>query len=119
MAKKSTIDNSQPRFAIVNTADAPQRRMVCEWIPDIGYCYMMRQQEPHLKDFDGMRPARPTPIESFGFAVEIAGDEAIFTRTNDSSATYEDGKLRPWQDRYWKSQFSLPLVRGVKRKRVA
>ena len=109
---RSDLPTDRPRFAIMNTMDAPQRRMVCEWVPNVGYCYMMRHHEPHLKDFDGMNPPRPTSLEDFGFRVDVLSIEAVFTRIADSTATYEDGKPRSWQDRCWTDQFSLPLVKG-------
>ncbi len=108
---------TQPRFAIMNTTDAPQRRMICEWIPRVGYCYMMRMHEPHLKDFDGMKPLRPTDVREFGFKVDFAAGEAHFTRIGMSTATYEDGRPREWQDRQWGDRFSLPLVNRKRRER--
>lgn len=107
----------KPRFAIINTCDAPQRRMVCEWYQTVGYCYMVRHEDRYMREYDGMNPSNPTAIETFGFSVEIHGDEAIFRRTGDSTATYEDGLNRPWQDRVWDQQFSLPLVRGPFKRR--
>ena len=81
---------------------------------------MARAMDPHLKAYDGMNPSRPTPIEDFGFDVEISGVEAVFSRVRPSIATYEDGKPRQWQDRVYPSQFTLPLVdqRSVKRRRT-
>ncbi len=107
----------KPRFVIVNTYDAPCRRRVCEWVEGVGYCYCARSLEPHLKEFDGMMPRDPTPIEAFGFTVAIRGSEAMFDRTGESTAVYEDGKPRNWQDHVWDKQFSLPLVTGVKKPR--
>lgn len=110
-----TID--PPRFAIINTADAPQRRMVCEWVPRVGYCYMVRMDEPQMRFYDGMKPLHPTSLEDFGFEVTFNGSDAVFTRIGDSTATYEDGKPRPWQDRTWDKQFGLPLVKGPFKRR--
>lgn len=115
-AKKQETPNP-PRFAIMNTCDAPQRRMVCEWIPKVGYCYMRRSVEPHLKDFDGMMPSRPTAIESFGFVSDVCGTEVVFRRVGPSTATYEDGTPRYWQDVNWDKVFTLPIVGRVTRKR--
>ena len=91
--------------------------MVCQWIPRVGYCYMSRTLEPHLKEYDGMKPLRPTPIEDFGFKVEVFSETVLFHRVASSTATYEDGKLRDWQDRVHTHQFSLPLVSGPYRRR--
>lgn len=104
-----------PRFAIVNTTDAPSRTNVAEWVEGIGYCYMDRSVKPNLKDFDGMMPMRPTPIEDFGFAVLVRDGEAYFVRARESVATYEDGKMRHWQDVNSQKGFTLPLVIGVKK----
>jgi len=92
--------------------------MVCEYVEDVGYCYMSRATEPHLKCYDGMRPTRPTAIEDFGFEVTTDKAEARFIRKHGSSATYEDGKSRQWQDQVWTFEFSLPLVdkKTVKRR---
>lgn len=109
-----------PRFAIINTCDAPQRRMVCEYLDGVGYCYMARAMEPHLKMYDGMNPERPTSLEDFGFDIEISNNEALFRRTRTWVATYEDGMPRKWQDRVYPFEFSLPLVdkKSIKRRRV-
>ncbi len=113
---KKTQEPQPPRFAIMNTCDAPQRRMVCEWVPRVGYCYMMRNMEPHMKVYDGMKPPKPTAIQDFGFDVDIMNGEAIFQSFRPSSATYEDGKMRDWQDSVWTTRFCLPLVKGPYRK---
>lgn len=102
-----------PRFAIINTCDAPQRRMVCEYIKGVGYCYMSRETNTHLKFYDGMTASRPTAMEKFGFMVEYDNHvrEVKFTRIATSTATYEDGKPRDWQDRNFPYCFTLPMVR--------
>lgn len=108
-----------PRFAIINTTDQPSRRMLCEFIPGIGYCYMSRHEFPYLKEYDGMGASRPTAIETFGFSAEVGRAEVVFTRTGESTATYEDGEHRSWQEMRTEHGFSLPLVRGTKRRRRA
>ncbi len=107
--------NKPPRFAIVNTCDAPDRRHVAEWIGGIGYCYMARSEDPHLKLFDGMLPTRPTSIEDFGFDPVLDRGDVLFARVRASVATYEDGAPRQWQDRRSGEQFTLPLVTGIKK----
>ena len=105
------------RFVIVNTCDSPSRRNVAELVEGVGYCYMAREQEPYLKQFDGMNPSRPTPITDFGFTVDqIADGQVYFRRVSKSMATYEDGKPRMWQDVRHNESFNLPLVVGVKHK---
>ena len=42
----------RPKYVIVNEYDAPEPRMVCQWVPGVGYCYMDRT---HGKSrYDGM-----------------------------------------------------------------
>jgi len=84
--------------------------MVCEYVEDVGYCYMSRATEPHLKMYDGMQPSRPTALEDFGFEIEISDKEARFLRTRTWVATYEDGMPRQWQDHAYPFEFTLPLV---------
>jgi hypothetical protein len=112
-----------PRFAIINTTDAPCRLMVCEWVTGYGYCYMARSIEKHghLKDYDGMRPSlETTSMEDFGFAVNVGEKSVVFTRVKPSMATYSDGMPRDWQDRIWNETFELPLVTGkIKKRRSA
>jgi hypothetical protein len=110
-------ERERPRFAIINTCDAPCRRHVCQWIDGLGYCYMARELEPHLKRYDGMKPSMPTPIEAFGFSVESSHREARFIRVGPSTATYEDGKPRKWQDAAFDEIFTLPLVKLKRRRR--
>lgn len=103
-----------PRFAIINTVDAPIRKHVSEWKEGVGYCYMARAEDSHLKKFDGMSPSRPTAIEDFGFSVLVRNGNAVFTRTHDCVATYEDGAPRRWHGS--EDQFTLPLVSGKMRR---
>lgn len=104
----------QPRFVIINDSDAPSRRNVAQWVDGVGYCYMARDEYPNLKEFDGMQPLNPTPIEDFGFAILPRMDEVAFVRAGESVATYEDGKPRAWQDIRSQNAFTLPAVKGVR-----
>lgn len=103
----------KPRFAIVDECDSPCRRNVAEWKEDIGYCYMARAEDEHLKRYDGMNPSRPTPIEDFGFAVLVRDDAATFLQAAPSTATYEDGTQRRWQGE--SNSFTLPLAKLERR----
>ncbi len=98
-----------PRFAIINTFDAPCLKMVCELVGG-KYYYMARAYDPRLKSFDGMLPDRPTSMEDFGFDVLVVRAEAYFSKVRPSTATYEDGKPRVWQDQY-KTEFTHKLVK--------
>lgn len=98
-----------PKYAIIDTCDAPCRRLICEYVNG-RYFYMKREAIPRLLDFDGMRPYRPTGVEKFGFSiVERDGGQVEFTLTGESTATYEDGKHRKWQEQY-REPFTLPCV---------
>jgi len=105
----------QQRFVIVNTYDAPIRKHIAEWVDGIGYCYMSRTSLAYLKKFDGMTPTAPTRIEDFGFDVVVGETEATFVPVRESTAVYEDGKPRKWQERFSSQEsFVLPLVGKVK-----
>lgn len=90
-------DQTKPRYVIINDTDAPEPRMVCQWVPRIGYCYMDRSR--NKADFDGMRGDRSTPIEAFGFSVAEDADGMVRFYQSDRpvTATYYDGKPRKWQ----------------------
>lgn len=102
MSNKQTTAQKRPKYVIINDCDAPQPRMVCQWIPGVGYCYMDRRD--HKSDFDGMSGAEATPVESFGFVwVEDTDGYVRFYLADNPphpvTATYRDGKPRRWQDR--------------------
>jgi hypothetical protein len=61
---------------------------------------MSRASLPYLKKFDGMTPRDPTPIEDFGFDVSVGEKQATFIPVRESTAVYEDGKPRKWQERF-------------------
>lgn len=107
------------RFVIINETDAPCTRNLAEWIEGVGYCYMYRAVDKYMKEFDGMTPTSPTPIEKFGFNVEIWNNFAVFTRIAESLASYSDGVNRKWQDPKGKigTSFQIPLVIGLKKPR--
>lgn len=96
------------KYAIVNTIDCPQPRLVTQVIDGKHY-YMMRsvKGEEYLKQYDGMTPDRPTFLEDFGFKIDEKGSYVWFEQTEPSKATYEDGKPREWQDI---KLFTLPRV---------
>ena len=96
------------KYAIVNDVDQPYRRLVTEII-DGKHFYMTREEEPQLKQYDGMTPERPAFLEDFGFVIkEVEGTNRIrFTKVNPSIVTYKDGKPRQWQGT---NEFELPRV---------
>ncbi len=88
---------SKPRYAIINDCDAPQPRMVCQWVPGVGYCYMDRRE--NKADFDGMRGTEATKIEEFGFrwAEDPDGVTRFYLSGIPPTASYRDGESRKWQ----------------------
>jgi hypothetical protein len=108
---------SKQRFVIINDCDAPIRENIAEFIPNVGYCYMAREEKPELKAYDGMKPRQPTAVEEFGFVVTVQESAALFAKVGQSIATYPDGRRREWQDRRSGNEFSLPLVKRSKRSR--
>ena len=97
--KTSREATSRPRYVIIDDIDAPEPRMVCQWVPGIGYCYLDRKRNKPAHD--GMSGIRATPIEDFGWTWaedEDGGSWVRFYRTERPvTATYPDGVLRRWQ----------------------
>lgn len=88
---------AKTRYVIINGTDAPEPRMVCQWVPDIGYCYMDRRN--NKADFDGMLGHEATSIEAFGFSVaeDADGISRFYQSDRPVTATYRDGEPRRWQ----------------------
>lgn len=87
-------------FVIMNTADAPEAKMVAVLTrhDDVrGIWHAL-----YLWDNRIMRAPygpRPTLVSDFGQSVEIDGDQYRVVPTGkESVATYEDGVNRRWQD---------------------
>lgn len=95
------------QYAILNTIDRPDRRMVVEIIEGKAY-YMSRAEEPRMKSYDGMTP-RPdtTSLEDFGFTIVELGGKIRCVKTRPSVARYSDGGVREWQG---ETSFDLPRV---------
>lgn len=97
------------KYAILNTIDRPEKRLVVEIIGNKAY-YMSRGYLPSMKQYDGMT-VRPmtTDLTDFGFKITEREYQVDFTLSLDhvSTAKYEDGKQRKWQGQ---SEFSLPKV---------
>lgn len=89
--------DQRPKYVIINDTDAPEPRMVCQWVPGIGYCYLDRRD--HKSDYDGMRGTEATPVEQFGFAWTDNPDGSVSFYLSDkpATATYQDGEPRHWQ----------------------
>ena len=114
MSSSDTLN--PPLFAILNEIDGPYRKMVVQWCHDRGgYCYLHRGDGKSR--YDGMQAGemlgKPTPIEDFGFDVDLSYQGVVlFERTRESRATYKDGKPRNWADRCTK--FGFALLEGVR-----
>jgi hypothetical protein len=95
MADKIT----KARYVIINDCDAPEPRMVCQYVPGIGYCYLDRRN--NKPDFDGMRGVEATPIEAFSIVWTDNSDGTVSFYQSDRPiiATYRDGEPRRWQSR--------------------
>lgn len=109
------MSKPKPKYAIINTTDAPCFYHVAELV-DGKYYYMARKDRPHLRQFDGMTPERPTSMGEFGFAVLHRTGRVYFRKIADSIATYEDGVPRRWPGT--DETFDWPSV-VVRRKRKA
>jgi hypothetical protein len=88
-----------PKYVIINDTDAPEPKMVCQWMPDVGYCYLDRTNGK--RRHDGMIGSEAVSIEAFGWTWSEEKDNGEllvkFMRTNKSTATYPDGVPRDWQ----------------------
>ncbi len=85
------------KYVIINDCDAPQPRMVCQWVPGVGYCYLDRRQNKSA--YDGMYGDAATPMEAFGFICrdDPDGTVSFYLSGEQPTATYKDGQPRRWQ----------------------
>jgi hypothetical protein len=93
------------RYVIINDIDAPEPRMVCQWVPRKGYCYLDRTRGK--PQHDGMSGLDATSIEAFGFVWTDNPDNTVsfYLSTRPVTATYSDGKSRRWQSRVESFEF--------------
>ena len=99
MSQPTKPETTPPPYVILNDIDAPEPRMVCQWVPGIGYCYLDRTRgKPR---HDGMSGTEATPLDVFGWTWaedEDGGSWVRFYRTDrPSTAIYPDGVPRRWQ----------------------
>ena len=101
------------KYVIISDADAPQRNMVCQMVPDIGYCYLDRTGvKPR---YDGMQGEEATPVEAFGLLpVENDDGTVSFYKTNKPvTAKYRDGRPRRWQGTEQSFEFRQLTVKVI------
>jgi hypothetical protein len=105
----------KPLYAIINDTDAPEPRMVCQWMPGVGYCYLDRGRGK--PDFDGMPGAKATSVEEFGFVCADNADGTVSFYRSDRpvTATYDDGEPRQWQHHRDSFEFRKLTARDVKK----
>lgn len=85
-----------PTLYIVNDFDRPEAKHLAARRKDGKFYYV----HPFLRDkkeFHGMTPKRPVPLDDFGFAYKLEDGVITGHAVKASTATYEDGKLRQWQ----------------------
>lgn len=99
--------SDKPQFVIINTFDQPCRRMICQLV-GTHYYYMNQATDHRLRGFK-MLGDGATPLGEFGFDCKTDEHMAHFTKARPSTARYEDGGLRRWQDTI--EDFSLPLLK--------
>lgn len=85
-------------FVIVNDCDCPDERHIAQRLAD-GRCFYIHPDLCRRKEFWGMRPRRPTPLEDFGIHVEVVSGVLSGKMTGGSVAVYHDGEPRRWQGR--------------------
>ena len=94
------------KLFIVNDFDRPDERHIAEQRPD-GKFYYVHPDLRDIKDYWGMTPDRPTPLEDFGIRTISRLGVLTGALTDRSIATYRDGRPRKWQG---SSPFSFPLA---------
>lgn len=45
-----------------------------------------------------MTPTKPTPLDDFGIDWKVEDGRLFGTRLRETTATYNDGRIRQWQD---------------------
>ncbi len=85
------------KYVIINDFDAPEPKMVCQWVDGIGYCYLDRQGTK--SSHDGMKGVEATSVGEFGFDYTENPDGTVSFYRSDRAvtATYRDGEPRRWQ----------------------
>ena len=85
----------KPKYVIINDCDAPEWRMVCQWVPEVGYCYMDRSKS----FFDGMEGGDAMPVDAFGVLWMEGADgmTRFYPFGLNATAAYPDGAPRRWQ----------------------
>ena len=94
------------KYFIVNTYDRPDERHIAIKRDDGKFYYV----HPDLRDnktYHGMTPSNPTPLEDFGIEWAEEEDMLFGTLCRKPTATYQDGRIRYWQD---KPHFHFPLL---------
>lgn len=93
------------QHAIVDDADQPSRRQVCQKVGSVFY-YSLRYIRKELKGY-ALKPKRPVFLEDFGFEITDHGEEFYFEIVGPGFATYADGRPREWQG---EKTFFLPKL---------
>lgn len=105
---------TRAKYVIIDEFDAPEPAMVCQWVPNVGYCYLNRSGTKPRRD--GMTGANATPIEAFGFDWRETGKGTVcFEMTSrPSTATYFDGMPRRWQSTAFFFEYRRLTTEAVK-----
>jgi hypothetical protein len=104
-------------YVIINDIDGPYFRMICQWVPGVGYCYLDRgKSKPR---HDGMAGKEATPVDAFGIVWTDNADGSVSFYRSDlpATATYRDGQPRRWHDAADSAEYPR-LTRSNVRKRT-
>jgi hypothetical protein len=93
------------KLRIVNSMDRPCPRLVAEERAD-GLLYYIHPDIRDNKSYHGMSAAEATPLEHFGFEVEVHPGFILCVQVRKSTATYPSGASREWQGN---SYFTIDL----------
>lgn len=104
-------------FYVVNTYDRPSEEHIAQKRAD-GKFYYVHPRLKNVKQYWGMTPENPTPIEAFGIRIALM-DGMLYGATDPSArsvtASYSDGSPRKWQGA--KSfEFRFQNVQGMARR---
>ena len=104
---------SKSQFFIVSDYDAPNSHTIAERRAD-GKFYYIHPTLANEKEYHGMTPSNPTPLEDFGIRWLIEDGQFKGALLDVSRAKYSDGKARKWQGMK-KFSFSLASEMEVSR----
>lgn len=85
-----------PQLYILDDHDQPCAKLLVHRMSDGTFRYCHPQMR-NVKQYHGMTPTSPTPIQDFGVYIKYEKGTIYGELQQPSIATYRDGKPRRWQ----------------------